>query len=203
MKFLLAILMMAGVLQAGEPPRPLTVCEVLSDLQSYRGRRIEIRGYWDGKSLRDNCEVSLKTKGAFPDGKTITSCDENCKQVLMDTEYTWPNAIYLNDIVPTPSTSGGWVGARTISLEDYDVAFRKFLMLETGTEIATFVGELEIRDNLAIGLDIHSERGIFPYGYGFNGGSSHPAQLIIREIKDVEGQPHKEGIKPFGGTIEQ
>jgi len=195
---------MASALHAGERLQPVTVCAVLSDLQLYNGRRIEIRGYWDSMRLQDSCKLALKTKGAYPVGNTILSCDENCKQILSDAEYIWPNTIYLKTSTITyPEGSKIGIGIQTISPDEYDKAFQKLLGLKPGTAIATIVGELETRNDLEIGLDIFSQNGVEPFGFGQNGTYSYPAQLIIREIKDIEGQPREGEIPPIGGTLEQ
>jgi hypothetical protein len=52
---------------------PLTVCQILRNLQLYRGTTVEVQGYWDGRSLEDECEMELKTGNR-----------------------TWPNAILLD-----------------------------------------------------------------------------------------------------------
>jgi hypothetical protein len=53
---------------------PLTVCQILRNLQLYRGTTVEVQGYWDGRSLEDNCEMEFKTGNrAWPNAILLDS----------------------------------------------------------------------------------------------------------------------------------
>ncbi len=39
------------------PDKPLEVCQVLRNLQEYRGKVISVRGQWNGRNLEGDCKV--------------------------------------------------------------------------------------------------------------------------------------------------
>jgi len=102
------------------PGQPLTVCEVLQDLSSYRGKNIEIRGVWAGAYLIDDC-AQLKTGG-----------------------HIWPNAILT--VEPDDVRTQDPVSWRM----DANAYRRAVRTMNRSTVRATFVGRLDARARLFV-----------------------------------------------------
>ena len=144
------------------PAQPLTVCEVLEDLQKYRGKIIQVRGRWNGPELEGRACAPLKTG-----------------------EYVWPSGV----VIELPSWAREEPATWTLDQEAYNQAYRKYLQaIEHTTEVlVTFTGRLDAREE---GLQIifrHPDGDVITNGYGSN--NAYPAQLVIVTVKDVVPEP--------------
>jgi hypothetical protein len=139
--------------------KPLTVCQVLQDLQKYRGKTIEVRGNWQGDILIDKCEMNLTTG-----------------------DHQWPNALYLKSTV---GTGGIFDVIRTIDRNAFDKAWSELIHLQPGPVTATIVGELNAREKMEVSLGPRNNH--VPNGFGHMG--VFPAQIQIKAIKDIIGEP--------------
>jgi hypothetical protein len=136
---------------------PLTVCQVLQDLDLYRGKIIAVRGDWHGISLEDSCKMKLKTG-----------------------DYAWPNALYLRPTRGMDRRTG--VEIWTIDRNTHDKAISELLRF-SGPVTATIYGQLEAKEKLEVYTEGISRR--IPLGFGPNG--EFPAEIIETEIKDIVG----------------
>ena len=154
-------LSLANEIRPINPAQPLTVCEVLEDLQKYRGKIIQVRGRWNGPILEGRACAPLKTG-----------------------EYVWPSGVAIE----LPSRAREEPATWTLDQEAYNQAYRKYLQaIEHTTEIlVTFIGRLDAREE---GLEIfrHPDGDVITNGYGHVG--AYPAQLVIATVKDVVPEP--------------
>jgi hypothetical protein len=116
---------------------PLTVCQVLQDLDLYRGKTIAVRGNWDSIYLEDSCKMKLKTG-----------------------DYTWLNALYVR---PTKRMNNTGVEVWTIDRNAYDKAISESLRIP-GPVTATIIGQLEAKENLEVFTEGGYPR--IPLGFG-------------------------------------
>ena len=142
------------------PTQPLTVCDVLKDLQEYRGKIVQIRGRWNGPILEGRACAPLKTG-----------------------DYEWPSGVAIQ--FPSSRTlEREEPVAWALDQEAYNQIERERLQaLEHTTEIlATFIGRLDAREE---GLQIlrRPDGDVITNGYGHLG--VYPAQLVIATVKDL------------------
>ncbi|MBN9658996.1 MAG: hypothetical protein J0H49_12505 [Acidobacteria bacterium] len=128
------------VLHLSEPSqssKPLSVCEVLADLQSYRGKVISVRG----QLLRGE------------EGSYLTS--DKCARPLETNGYTWKNPIPLSLL---PGSADIAVSAQSRE---------RLIQASANTDKAvwvTYAGRLETRTSFEM---VHRGDGqVVPYGYG-------------------------------------
>jgi hypothetical protein len=143
---------------------PVTVCQVLENLEEYDNKIVEIRGEWSG-NLTGNC-LPLKS-GA----------------------YVWPNVIQIE----LPRYAGGGALASPASWDPPEPSLHRFALIgawkqwqalpeaqkSTTTVMATFVGRLDAGQP-----PLRLTRDGYPSGYGIQ--NIHPAQIVISELKDVK-----------------
>jgi hypothetical protein len=140
--------------------QPLSVCEVLQDLKTYRGQIIQIRGRWTGDSLEGDCPTSLKTG-----------------------DYEWPSAVVLtqpNSSIVESEEPAKWKA----DMPAYRRALRELERRSQDSVVATFVGRLDARDRLEV-LTNNVPQPV-PVGYGHLG--TYPARLVIITVKEVVAQ---------------
>ena len=156
-------------------PHQVTVCEILADLQKYRGQFIEVRGEFNGV-LRGECP---KTK--FND-------------------WTWPNEIYVTAswdplMVIDRKMPVDWTLSfgREFYLAALNGAWKDWAALprsqrKKNTVMATISGRLDTREKEFLFRDG------FPNGYGAQ--NVYPAQLVILDFKDLAVGPAQNGPHP-------
>jgi hypothetical protein len=159
---LLSVLILSVFLRGqAKSPEPLTVCEVLSNLSSYRGQRISIRGEHVGGD-----------EGSYLIG-------DGCRQLVTD-GYSWPTPS------PIALTSAGRSRSQnsrsstpTITIEQVDT--ERLKAAGPGAKVyVTVTGRLETRVHFEMVL--RGDGQVLPYGYGHL--SACPAQIVYEEIKD-------------------
>jgi hypothetical protein len=154
---------------AGELDTPLTVCEVLSKLDKYRGKEVGIRGVLMGG--RHGSALYDRNQAEAP-------CPEVLKQ-----QRTWPSAVYL--VWPNQKTVDG--GPRRFEPEleaiEKNMADARKQVRENRDQliVATFFGEVRARRRIAI-----FPREDWYLGNGYGQGGQYPAQLVIRTVTDTE-----------------
>jgi hypothetical protein len=135
------------------PERPLTVCQILSDVEKYDGKIIEVRGPWKGGDLWDDC----------PEQK--------------NGDWLWPNALGL--VLPAEKTlkkPAPW----NFSTGVYESARRDAdRLIKAGRGLiasATFVGRLDVHS-----LTDYPPGTIISYGT-LNSFRAHLVLLGIKDI---------------------
>jgi hypothetical protein len=152
-----------------EPINPkdvLTVCEVLTDLQKYRGKIIQIRGRWLGTSLDGRDCAPLRTG-----------------------DYMWESGIAIAMpswlILEKEGTPATW----SLDQRAYDRAERELRLQATRYNrdiIVTFIGRLDAREEGLVTFRGGDEK-LHGLGYGHLG--VYPAQLVIVTVKDIVAVP--------------
>lgn len=143
------------------PLRPVTVCEVISDLDAYGGKTVAVVGRLGGTD-----------EGTWLD-------EENCPRPLQTNGFTWPSALWITTGPTAPTRAEGE------RLIDKDVLKKKVLEVSSRTKLrarpdhdsyAVLYGRLETRQKL--------ETFTYPdgsvHGFGFGHLGSAPAQLVFR-----------------------
>lgn len=145
------------------PVKPVTVCEVLGDLQKYRGKIIQIRGRWLGTSL-DGHEC-----------KPLRTGDYGWESGIAIAEPDWP-------ILETPAT---WTLDRK-ALDRAEQEMRLQAIRYNKHVIVTFIGRLDAREE---GLQTFrgGDGNLHGLGYGHLG--VYPAQLVIATVRDIVPVP--------------
>ena len=115
------------LLQLSEPKqmlpintKPLTVCDILADLQKYRGSIIQVRDEWLGTDLHGR----------------------NCAPPRTG-DYVWEPAIWLLDPTSPILEKEGTPATWKVDQIAYDQAIRQLRRYRTVT--ATFIGRLDVR----------------------------------------------------------
>lgn len=161
-------LLFALVLSQAVPQRdkPLSVCDVLADLQSYNGKMVTIRGIEGGG------------EGAFLIG-------ENCRKHLVTKGYVWPDLIWIT--YPWSSLRPGSLHFQTDqhSVVVTDRAFKRAGFRDGDTAIVTITGLLETYDRLEDHV-FSAPVAAQTHALGLGPDNIAPAQLIIREVADPE-----------------
>jgi hypothetical protein len=142
------------------PPRVLTVCELLSQLDRYRGKEVHVRG-------------ELRT------GTEEIALVEQCSKRFVADGHTWPNAIWL--------TPPGRLATEPVDFKLDEAAIRAMQAQinqaraagKQGKVVVTFIGKCEARKHL--GKDPRSTK--VTGGFGHLG--AYPAQLVYRSAEDV------------------
>ena len=149
--------------------RPVTVCEVLTKVDVYRGKiitlRAILRGGRHGEFLQD------------------ANGDEPCEGVSKH-GHAWPPAVAItqytrgSDVEDGPATfESDTEEIRTALAEARDqVRGHSGLAI-----VATFTGQLRARKDIQIVRD--SDRGY--YGTGYGQGGQYPALLVLKAVRDV------------------
>jgi hypothetical protein len=144
-----------------EKGNALTVCSVLSNIDSYRNKYIVVRGFYNwsthGWSLLDNYG------------------DEPCTEV-MNKGCLWPPGISLGVLyADTERIMKMLANSRHIQREFDNKG--KFVKI-----VATFSGELKTKSDTVI---IRKTNGAYVgNGYGLNG--RYPAQIIVNDVSDIQ-----------------
>ena len=149
--------------------RPVTVCEMLTNLDLYRGKIIAVRailrGGRHGEFLQDAygdepCEGVSKRGHAWPPAVAIT-------------QYTRGS-----DVEDGPAT----FESDTEEIRTALAEARDQVRVHSGLAIvATFTGELRARKDIQIVRD--PEGGY--YGTGYGQGGQYPALLVLKTVRDV------------------
>jgi hypothetical protein len=126
--------------QLGYSQEPLTVCQVLKDLDAYSGKIIQVRGIWRGAFLEEECPKALQTEG-----------------------YTWINRILLFNTGNSANREKpvDWVFGH---MESWP-AFKELLRYK-GNVYATITGRLDARAKLSPSPNGGPP---VPFGYGHLG----------------------------------
>jgi hypothetical protein len=143
--------------------KPIAVCQVLQNLQYYRGKVVKVRGNWNGIALSDDCNN------------------------LTAGNYKWENAIYLTPI--TGSKPAMKDLEFTIDMSKVYKAINELERLQPGPVNATILGKLDAKEKLEIFTQGAYQR--IPLGFG--PGGIYPAQIMLMEIIDIIGQPQERG----------
>jgi hypothetical protein len=141
---------------------PVSVCQVLENLQQYDGKTVEIRGPWRGGDLWDNCAVQKASNERIADWK-------------------WPNAIgvLLPDGRRLPP-----LASPALSRAAYESAraiVEQIAKQRNTLPLATIVGRIEVRDL----SDIFKPGTTVAWGRP----ASFHAFLIATSIRDISGDP--------------
>jgi len=136
---------------------PLTVCQVLRNLQSYRGKIIKVQGVWYGNTLEGSCLTELKTG-----------------------DYKWLNAIYLT---LGKAKEGERIAEPTIDFTEWKKAESELHRLQPGPVIATIIGEFDAKDKLEVYTGGYYPK--IPIGFG--SGGIYPAQIFVSGVVDITG----------------
>jgi hypothetical protein len=157
--------------------KPLTVCQVLTELDQYRGKIVTIRtlvfvGSFHGSILADY-EISGE-----------------CPQIA-ETGKHWRSAIdpvYLYPLGRIPSDSPVQFTPDYAEIEDYLDKLQEFVKKAEETRnynfgyMATITGELRSRRD----LHIFKHPDGWYAGNGYGEGGKYPAELIIKSVADLE-----------------
>jgi hypothetical protein len=141
----------------------LKVCHVLSDLNNYRNRDVQIRGEWvqtdHGMYIRGKCNRPLQT-GA----------------------HRWPSSIWLQLPWLEEEETVDFTADRNVLEKAQRQAGRLLLRSRPGTHVyATFIGRLQVRER----LEVRKREYAGPNGNGFGHLNAYPAQLVLRSIIEV------------------
>lgn len=164
-KWVCAALICATSLSQTHSAKPLTVCDVLAKLPSYRGQRIVVRGELVGED----------------EGSGLIG--QGCQPLITD-GYRWPSPSPIALTYPGGPSDDTKPGAPSPRVERVDPdALRS---AGAGAKIyVTVVGRLETRAPFPM---VHLDGGkIRPYGYGHL--AACPAQIVYEEIKDLKIVP--------------
>ena len=152
--------------------KTLTVCEVLNDIDDYRGKIIAVRGIvfssYHGSGLADY--ERRECPGLSKAGKQ------------------WPSSIYLtwHDATPEDGSRGFVPDAKNIeqTLSEVNSAIEKSRSQgeHSLTYIATFIGELRSRRDILIKK---RESGAYA-GNGYGQLGRYPAHLVIKSVGDPQ-----------------
>src|SRR3989442_1005661 len=157
-------LTMLFALSAAE--KPLTVCEILSNLDTYRGKMVTIRGV---------------IVGGHRHGWALYDYDQAqrpCPSV-MKRGLKWPSSIYLTwPSDPNPEDGPITFEPDLATIEQSLVKIREIQKSDDVWIIATFHGELRARKDIVI---FQSEDGSY-YGSGYGPGGQDPAHLVIGSV---------------------
>ena len=162
-----------SVVMSATPPRsanrPVTVCEVLTNLDLYQGKiitlRAILRGGRHGEFLQDAngdepCEGVSKRRRAWPPAVAVT-------------QYTRGS-----DVEDGPATFESDTEEIATALAEgrSQVGQNSHLAI-----IATFTGELRARKDIQI---VRHPDGWY-YGTGYGQGGQYPALLVLKTVRDV------------------
>jgi hypothetical protein len=164
---LIAVALAVAPLAAAEPPRPLSVCELLARLGQYRNIVVTARGELIGT------EEGLWLRG------------EKCPKPLVTAGFEWQNPVGVwltppsskmgeRQSYPAPEVSPEWRAAKLV--------LEKYLGTPDAAVWVTVTGVFETRAQFEIVLRGDGKR--VPYGYGHLNGA--PAQIVYYELKDAE-----------------
>jgi hypothetical protein len=137
---------------------PYTVCHVLQNLTLYDGKIIQIRGEWRGRHIEEQCQTPLQTDS-----------------------HKWPNAILLIYPNNLHEEYGDKPVNWTFGPNEAETSFRE-LMRFNGPVHATIIGRLDARAKL-----LPSPNGGPPVPFGYGHLNAFPAQIVMKEIKDIVG----------------
>ncbi len=162
--------------------KPLTVCEVLSNLDKYRATMIAIRGVMSGGQRHGYA--------LYQYNQTEDPCPDVLKRGLR-----WPSSISITwpedeDVEDGPRTFQPEIKQTNKNMAEVrrllDEKYRKGK--EDLAVIVTLYGEVRARKDILI---FQREDGSF-YGTGYGPGGQRPAHLVLKNIKAVE---LKQGIR--------
>ena len=147
--------------------KAMTVCEVLSKLDQYRGRMTKITGVVIGSRRHGSA--------LYDYDKPKSPCPEVLKQ-----GRKWPSAIYLVWPHEREVEDGPRVFKPDVEDIEKNLANAKRQMVERDDLLitATFLGELRSRKSLTI---VQSDEGWY-MGDGYGQGGQYPAQLVIKTV---------------------
>jgi len=156
--------------------KPLTVCEILSNLDTYRGKMITIRG------------VMI---GGHRHGWTLYDYDQGqngCPDVLKR-GLRWPSSISLSWPTDPNPEDGPIIFQPDLGMIERSLAkIQKIQGSDDVWIIATIHGELRARNDIVI---FHGDDGSY-YGSGYGPGGQDPAQLMIERVSDLQSVPREE-----------
>jgi hypothetical protein len=154
-----------------ESQEPLPVCDVLQNLQKYKGKIITVRGYWNMGSLFNRCAIPLKTDN-----------------------YEWPQSIYLSPTINQPGSMPEW----KIDRLEWENALDECMRIShEGPVLATIVGILDAqldKNGKLMTLSLKGSHDIITFGFGGQG--KHPAKITVIKIKDIAVEKNKDEITP-------
>ena len=149
--------------------RPLSVCEVVSNRDKYRGEIVAVRGRVKGGG-----------HGIF------LAPDVECKYVLKTNGIVWPNIINLtlpNNHSKDPDVHApfrpDWLSLRKADVYCSRQGYAANLDIEVATYIGLFVTYVNLADRVSPGVPGAPRLGFGPTGLGA------PTQLVIRSVRDV------------------
>jgi hypothetical protein len=142
--------------------RPVTVCEVLANLDTYRGKTVAVVGRLGGTD------------------EGVWLAQDNCDHELQSNGFIWPNMLWIttNSHAPSPAE-----GSRLI---DKKVLEEKVLQLAAGTKLRP----IPAHDEYAVlygRLDASEKLETFTYpngtvrGFGYGHLDAAPAQLVFND----------------------
>jgi hypothetical protein len=155
-------------MQAAEPLRPVTVCEVLQDLSAYDGKVVALVG-----------RFSFRQSGRWLG-------EQKCAHKLLIADREWPNALWL-DYNPASAPK-----APAVLAVDSALLAQKLGAVKLGTSLtripfgsadydawAVVYGRIETRKDLLIVTPTGTRRNGFGYG------ESSPARLVCHGDAEV------------------
>jgi hypothetical protein len=141
--------------------KPLTVCEVVSNLKAYNGKTIAVVGWLEGTE-----------EGNWLD-------EEGCVQRLQTNSFTWPNALWLQYEASAPRMSGvEKLTDRSILRQKLSEVVSREKPPSPQKHLAVLYGRLETREVLEtyVGGDGNE------HGVGFGHVGYAPAQLVFSDL---------------------
>jgi hypothetical protein len=151
--------------------RPLSVCEVLSNLDRHRGKLIVIEGILSGG---DRHGLYLKDRTE----------DKTCAAVVAKGQ-TWPSWIALDEYTKGADVEDGPVNFES-DVKQIDNMLAEAKRRTSGSNdsaaVVTLIGQLRSRKNIKI---VRNDEGWY-MGTGYAQSGQYPALLIIKSVQDVK-----------------
>lgn len=148
--------------QTTQQPQVLSVCELFSNIQAYRGKMISVRGvYYFG--LRDSgCSNHLETQG-----------------------WVWPTALWVTDSSDRSGVDEQPVEFSTDSasrreLDETEARLLKEIKAKRKRLVVTITGLLRTREKY-VRVDTHYGR----IGNGYGHLNAFPAELVIKRVDKI------------------
>ncbi len=159
--WLLLVSLLGSVAPADKKDTPLTVCDVLAKLNTYRGQRISVRG-----------ELLSTADGRWLVGR-------GCRPLVTD-GYRWPQPVSIVLTLPEGASK------ESVRVEDVDEGLRRL----AGPDAKTFVtvtGRLDAKEHYEMAP--RGDGKSAPAGYGHLNAS--PAQILYEDLKDFQVEKTK------------
>jgi hypothetical protein len=181
--------------QIERPDGPLSVCEVLADLEAYDGRIIEVRGEYFGNSLRGPGYDFRTGELAFP-ARACPRLETGGHQWFGALMLEYPQTV--NHLIDSEREHGNILIGEERTQWSYDVVeevrvfeewseARDAALAARGDEVpsavlATVAGRLDVKSD---GLRVDEQADGTPIFWGYGHLGIFPARLVLVAITDI------------------